>query len=93
VRPGTRVHALAGQCPVGYSIDAAGRPGDDGAVNVRLHDDLNQFVALTRPLLEADPIRHSIALTVLVLLERVPEASNGPPVLLTVSCSDAWPAR
>jgi predicted GNAT family acetyltransferase len=54
-------------------------------VDVRLHDDLNKFVALTRPLLAADPVRHSIALTVLALLMRVPEASDGPPVLLTVS--------
>jgi predicted GNAT family acetyltransferase len=57
-------------------------------VDVQLHIDLNEFVALTRPLLEADPIRHSIALTVLALLIRVPEASDDPPVLLTVGRGD-----
>lgn len=76
----------------GYSIDAAGRPGQDGAVKARLHDDLNEFVALTRLLFAADPIRHSIALTVLALLVRVPEASHGPPVLLTVSRGNALAA-
>jgi predicted GNAT family acetyltransferase len=58
-------------------------------VDVRLHDDLDTFAALTRPLLEADPIRNSIALMVLQLLMRVPEISDGPPVLLTVSRGDA----
>jgi predicted GNAT family acetyltransferase len=61
-------------------------------VKARLHEDLNEFVALARPLLEADPIRHSIALTVLRLLVGVPEASDGPPVLLTVSRGDALAA-
>ncbi|HEX6404354.1 MAG TPA: hypothetical protein VF003_14515 [Pseudonocardiaceae bacterium] len=58
-------------------------------MKTRLHGDLNEFVALTRPLLEVDPIRHSIALLVLALLVRVPEASDVPPVLLTVSRGDA----
>lgn len=57
-------------------------------MKTRLHGDLNEFVALTRPLLEVDPIRHSIALLVLALLVRVPEASDVPPVLLTVSRGD-----
>jgi hypothetical protein len=58
-------------------------------VKTRLYDDLDEFVALTRPLLEVDPVRHSIALLVLALLGRVPEASDVPPVLLTVSRGDA----
>jgi hypothetical protein len=58
-------------------------------VKARLHDDLNEFVALTRPLLEVDPIRHSIALLVLALLVWVPEASDVPPVLLTVGRGNA----
>lgn len=58
-------------------------------MKTRLHDDLDRFVALTRPLLEADPVRHSIALTVLALLVKVPEASDGSPILLTVSRGDA----
>jgi predicted GNAT family acetyltransferase len=53
-------------------------------VDVRLHRDVAEFTALTRPLLEADPIRHTIALTVLALLPRVPEGDEGPPVLLSV---------
>ena len=58
-------------------------------MKTRLYDDLDEFVALTRPLLEVDPVRHSIALLVLALLGRVPEASDVPPVLLTVSRGDA----
>ena len=61
-------------------------------MKARLHDDLNEFVALARPLLEADPIRHSIALTVLGLLVRIPEACDGPPVLLTLSRGHALAA-
>ncbi|MBV9160666.1 MAG: hypothetical protein JO309_08965 [Pseudonocardiales bacterium] len=53
-------------------------------MKARLHHDLAEFTALTRPLLEADPIRHSIALTVLALLSRVPEVAASPPVLLSV---------
>jgi predicted GNAT family acetyltransferase len=53
-----------------------------------LHDELNEFVALTRRFLEADPVRHSIVLTVLALLTRVPTTTGGPPVLLTVGCED-----
>ncbi|HYZ38326.1 MAG TPA: hypothetical protein VE673_16700 [Pseudonocardiaceae bacterium] len=37
-------------------------------MTVRLHDGLDDFVALAQPLLKADPIRHSIALTVLAPL-------------------------
>lgn len=53
-------------------------------MDVRLHHDLAEFTALTRPLLAADPVRHSIALTVLALLLRVPEGDEGPPVLVSV---------
>lgn len=74
---------------VEYSIDAAGTPSHDGAVEVRLHEDLTEFVALTRPLLEADPIRHSVVLTALARLVRAPETCDGPPILLTVSDANA----
>ncbi len=53
-------------------------------MDVRLHHDIAEFIALTRPLLEVDPVRHTIALTVLALLARVPEGDEGPPVLLSV---------
>ncbi|MDQ2881815.1 MAG: GNAT family N-acetyltransferase [Actinomycetota bacterium] len=53
-------------------------------MDVRLHHDLAEFTTLTRPLLVADPVRHSIALTVLALLLRVPEGDEGPPVLVSV---------
>ncbi|MFY9807787.1 MAG: hypothetical protein WCC65_02670 [Pseudonocardiaceae bacterium] len=56
----------------------------DAVVDVRLHHDVAEFTALTRPLLEADPIRHNVALTVLALLLRVPEGDERPPVLLSV---------
>lgn len=77
------VHARS-QLALQYSIDAVRCSGHDGAVDVRLHDDLNKFVALARPLLEADPVRHSIAVAVLALLVRAPEFTLVPPVLLTV---------
>ncbi|MDT7711442.1 MAG: hypothetical protein QOG46_131 [Pseudonocardiales bacterium] len=53
-----------------------------------MHDDRREFVAHTQPFLEIDPVRHSIALTVLALLARVPTITGGPPVLLTVSRED-----
>jgi predicted GNAT family acetyltransferase len=53
-------------------------------VDVRLHHDIAEFTALTRPLLEADPIRHSVALTVLAFLCRLPRGDEDPPVLLSV---------
>jgi uncharacterized protein (DUF927 family) len=49
-------------------------------VDVRLHHDIAEFTALTRPLLEADPVRHSVALTVLALLLRVPGRRRRPGV-------------
>ncbi|MDQ2790364.1 MAG: hypothetical protein DLM60_05875 [Pseudonocardiales bacterium] len=51
-------------------------------MNVRLHHDLAEFTALTRPLLAADPVRHRIALTVLLL--RGPEGGEDSPVLVSV---------
>ncbi|HEY3693409.1 MAG TPA: GNAT family N-acetyltransferase [Pseudonocardiaceae bacterium] len=53
-------------------------------MDVRLHHDIAEFTALTRPLLEADPVRHSVALTVLALLLRVPQGDEGAPVLVSV---------
>jgi hypothetical protein len=48
-------------------------------VDVRLHHDIAEFTALTRPLLEVDPVRHSVALTVLALLLRAPQGDEGAP--------------
>lgn len=53
-------------------------------MDAQLRYDLAGFVALTRPLLERDPVRHTIALTVLALLRRAPNTTDDPPVLLTV---------
>ncbi|MFN2478915.1 MAG: GNAT family N-acetyltransferase [Pseudonocardiaceae bacterium] len=53
-------------------------------MDVRLHHNVAEFTALTRPLLKADPIRHSVTLTVLALLLRVPQGDESPPVLLSV---------
>jgi GNAT superfamily N-acetyltransferase len=39
-------------------------------VEVRLHDDVEEFAALARPLLHADPVRNTLALTVLERLRR-----------------------
>jgi hypothetical protein len=48
-------------------------------VDVRLHHDIAEFTAPTRPLLETDPIRHSAALTVLAFLLRLPPGDEDPP--------------
>jgi GNAT superfamily N-acetyltransferase len=56
-------------------------------MDARLHHDLAEFTTLTRPLLQADPVRHSLALTVLALLPQVPEGAARPPVLLSVHCA------
>jgi predicted GNAT family acetyltransferase len=53
-------------------------------VDVRLHHDIAEFTALTRPMLETDPIRHSVALTVLAFLLRFPQGEEDPPLLLSV---------
>jgi predicted GNAT family acetyltransferase len=53
-------------------------------VDTRLHHDVAKFVALTRPLLESDPVRHTVAVTVSQVLIRVPGSTGDPPVLLTV---------
>lgn len=53
-------------------------------MRARLHRDLAEFTALAWPLLQADPIRHNLALTALALLSRVPEAAARSPVLLSV---------
>ncbi|HXV94579.1 MAG TPA: GNAT family N-acetyltransferase [Pseudonocardia sp.] len=50
-------------------------------VEVRLHDDVEEFALLALPLLEADPARHTIVLTVLDRLRRTGER---PGSLVTV---------
>jgi GNAT superfamily N-acetyltransferase len=44
-------------------------------VEVRLHDDVGEFAALARPLLHADPVRNTLALTVLDRVRR--DAGDG----------------
>lgn len=46
-----------------------------------LYDDAERFARLARPLLDADPVRHTLALTV---LERVRDGSLGAALMLTV---------
>ncbi|MGQ0717968.1 MAG: GNAT family N-acetyltransferase [Pseudonocardiales bacterium] len=52
-------------------------------MDAQLHHNVAEFVALTRPLLEGDPVRHTVALTVTNMLIRAPEVGD-PPMLLTV---------
>ncbi|MGH3883284.1 MAG: GNAT family N-acetyltransferase [Pseudonocardiaceae bacterium] len=69
-------------------------------MDVQLHHNLAEFVALIRPLLERDPVRHTSVLTLTHLLMRASEAED-PPVLLTVHrgeslagaaiCTPPWP--
>ena len=67
-----------------YSIDAPGCRDHHGNVDARLNHDITKFVGLILPLLESDPMRHTIALTVSHVLMRVPGSTGDPPVLLTV---------
>lgn len=50
-------------------------------MEVRLHDDIDPFAALARPLLDTDPVRHTLALTVLDDLRRT---GDRPAVLVTL---------
>lgn len=52
-------------------------------MHIRLHDDLSAFAQLTRPLLDADPVRHTLAVSVLAAWRRG-GTLNEPAVLLTV---------
>ncbi|HEY6424251.1 MAG TPA: GNAT family N-acetyltransferase [Pseudonocardiaceae bacterium] len=73
---------------VSKSIDVPDHPGQDRYVDARLHHDLADFVTLTHPLLQGDPVRHTIALSALDQTLRVPEIMADPPVLLTVHRGD-----
>ena len=53
-------------------------------MDTRFHHDVATFVALARPLLESDPVRHTVALTLSHVLMRAPDSTGDPPVLLTV---------
>lgn len=57
-------------------------------MDAALHDDLGRFADLTRPLLEADPVRNTVALSAIAMRLRVPDAAEEPPVLLTVHDGD-----
>lgn len=57
-------------------------------MDAQLHHNVAEFIALTRPLLEGDPVRHTVALTVLHVLSQAPEAGD-PLVLLTVHDGEA----
>lgn len=53
-------------------------------MEIRLHRDAARFAALTGPLLETDPVRHTIALTTLARRLRQADTAPAPSVLLTV---------
>lgn len=67
-----------------YSIDDSGCSDRHGEVDTRFHHDVATFVALSRPLLERDPVRHTVALTLSHVLMRAPGSTGDPPVLLTL---------
>lgn len=54
-----------------------------------MHVDLGEFATLTRPLLDSDPVRHTVALTVITARLRVQHTGDEPPVLLAVHESGA----
>lgn len=57
------------------------RPRHAGAMEVVAHADAGDFARLARPLLEADPVRHTLALTA---LDAVCRGRTEPALLLTV---------
>jgi len=53
-------------------------------MHVQRHHDLAGFADLTAAMLAADPVRHTVALSVLDALQRAPTPDRPPPVLLSV---------
>lgn len=58
-------------------------------MDIRAHDDPARFLDLVGPLLHAERVRHTVALTVLDALCRAPDPRQGAPVLLSVHDGDA----
>lgn len=74
--------------------------GKGVGVEIVLHDDVDEFARLARPLLDADPLRHTITLTVLDGMCRAGEPAAalltahdvGGAVLAALLRSPGWPA-
>lgn len=59
-------------------------------MEVRVHEDLREFWGIAGPLYLADPIRHTLALTVTRRALEAPDPSDQPPVLLTIWDGDRF---
>ncbi|WP_394838600.1 GNAT family N-acetyltransferase [Pendulispora rubella] len=53
-------------------------------MRVRVHADLTEFWALAKPLYAADPVRHTVALTVIGNLVALPDPNEPAPLLVTL---------
>ena len=53
-------------------------------MEVRVHEDLREFWSIASPLYLADPVRHTLALTVTRRVMEAPDPSDLPSVLLTI---------
>jgi predicted GNAT family acetyltransferase len=57
-------------------------------MEVRVHDDVEKFWAAAAPVYLADPVRHTLALTVIRRMINAPDPDDAPPVLLTIWSRD-----
>ena len=59
-------------------------------MEVRVHEDLREFWEITSPLYLADPLRHTVILTVTRRSLDAPDPAEEPPVLLTLWDGDRF---
>ncbi|WP_394849166.1 GNAT family N-acetyltransferase [Pendulispora brunnea] len=53
-------------------------------MRVRIHDDTSEFWALAKPLYAADPVRHTVALTVIGNWIALPDPNEPAPLLVSI---------
>jgi predicted GNAT family acetyltransferase len=54
-------------------------------MEARLHDDIDEFWSLAEPVISADPVRNTVALSAVRMIRDTPDPARGTPILLTVS--------
>ncbi|RZS32303.1 hypothetical protein EV193_113147 [Herbihabitans rhizosphaerae] len=57
-------------------------------MHVQAHTELTEFAELAMPVFAADPVRHTLGLSVLRRYRDAPAEGDRPPVLLTVHDDD-----
>jgi RimJ/RimL family protein N-acetyltransferase len=54
-------------------------------MEARLHDDIDEFWSLAEPIISADPVRNTVALSAVRMIRETPDPSRGTTILLTIS--------